>query len=205
MPKRVTKFRERTLVVLKPDTIQRGLMGEIISRFEKVGLKIVGMKFVWITEEMAQKHYSVGGDEWLEMVGSKSREAYKKQGIELTETNKEIGMKIRKGLEDYMSSGPVLAMVLEGDHVIKFVRKVVGATEPMSSEMGSIRGDFAFDTYQLSDIEERPIRNLIHASGSIEDAEKEIPIWFSKNEIFSYTLIIEKILYGPHYSEPGEM
>jgi len=201
MVRRVTTFKERTLVIVKPDGVQRGLIGEIISRFEKVGVKMVACKMVWPEPKQAEDHYSVGGKEWLLAVGEKSIDSYKKQGIEIKESPLDIGLRVKRNLVEYLVSGPVVVMVWEGDNAIAIVRKIVGNTEPLSAEMGSIRGDLALDTYRLSDVEERPIRNLVHASGNKEEAEKEIKIWFNDNEIMTYTLIIEKILYGPHYTE----
>jgi nucleoside-diphosphate kinase len=188
---------ERTLVIIKPDGIQRSLIGEIIKRYERVGLKMIALKMLVPTEEMAIKHYyEVGGDAWLEEVGRKAREAYKKKGLESPfTTNMDNGRAIMKSNAKYLSSGPVIAMIWQGNQAVGLVRKITGGTEPLSSDMGTIRGDFTLDTYQMADLDQRSIRNLIHASGLSEEAEKEIPIWFSENEILNYNHIQDKILY----------
>lgn len=188
---------ERTLVIIKPDGIQRTLIGEIIKRYERVGLKLLGLKMLIPTEEMAIKHYyEVGGDAWLEEVGRKAAASYEKKGMKSPfATFKENGIAIMNANAKYMSSGPVIAMVWGGNQAVALVRKITGGTEPLSSDMGTIRGDFTLDTYQMADVDQRSIRNLIHASGLVEEAEKEIPIWFNENEILNYRLIQDEILY----------
>lgn len=189
--------KERTLVIIKPDGVQRNLIGEIIKRYERVGLKLIATKMTIPTEEMAIKHYyEVGGDAWLEEVGRKARENYEKKGLKSPfETNMDNGRAIMGANAKYLSSGPVVAMIWQGNQATALVRKITGSTEPLSSDMGTIRGDFTLDTYQMSDLDQRSIRNLIHASGNTEEAEKEIPIWFKEDEIMSYTHLQEKILY----------
>lgn len=188
---------ERTLVIIKPDGVQRTLIGEIVKRYERVGLKLIALKMLVPTEDMAIKHYyEVGGDAWLEEVGRKARENYEKKGLKSPfATNMENGQAIMKANAKYLSSGPVIAMIWEGNQAVALVRKITGGTEPLSSDMGTIRGDFTLDTYQMADLGQRSIRNLIHASGNTEEAEKEIPIWFENKEILKYTHIQEKILY----------
>ncbi len=189
--------KERTLVIIKPDGVQRSLIGEIIKRYERVGLKMIALKMLIATEEMATKHYyEVGGDAWLEEVGRKAAAAYEKKGLKSPfATFKENGIAIMKSNAKYLSAGPVIAMVWQGNQAAGLVRKITGGTEPLSSDVGTIRGDLTLDTYQMADLDQRSIRNLIHASGNTEEAEKEIPIWFSENEILNYRLIQEQILY----------
>ena len=189
--------KERTLVVMKPDGVQRSLIGEIIKRYERVGLKLVAMKMLIPSEEMAIKHYyEVGGDAWLEEVGRKAREAYEKKGLKSPfETNMENGRAVMNSNAKYLSSGPVVAMIWQGNQAVGLVRKITGGTEPLTSDVGTIRGDFAIDTYAMADMDKRSVRNLLHASGSIEEAEKEIPIWFQEKEVLEYNHIQEKILY----------
>ena len=189
--------KERTLVMIKPDGVQRTLIGEIIKRYEQVGLKMIALKMVIPTEAMATKHYyEVGGDAWLEEVGRKAAASYEKKGLKSPfATFKDNGIAIMKSNAKYLSSGPVIVMIWEGNQAVALVRKITGGTEPLSSDMGTIRGDFTLDTYQMADFDQRSIRNLIHASGAVEEAEKEIPIWFSPEEILSYRLIQEQILY----------
>jgi len=188
---------ERTLVIIKPDGVQRSLAGEIIKRYERTGLKLIAMKIVVPGIEMAEKHYyDVGGEEWLEEVGRKARAAYEKKGLKSPyKTNRDNGMAVLKSNAKYLSSGPVIAMIWQGNQAVGLVRKITGATEPLSSDVGTIRGDFTLDSYAMADMDSRSVRNLIHASGTVEEAEKEIPNWFKKDEIVKYTHIQEKILY----------
>lgn len=189
--------RERTLVIIKPDGVQRSLVGEIIRRYERTGLKIVAMKMVIPTEEHATKHYyEVGGDAWLENVGAKARVAYEKKGLESPyATNKDNGWAVLKANAKYISSGPVICIVLEGNQACAIVRKITGSTEPLSSDVGTIRGDFTIDSYQLADVDQRSVRNMIHASGNPEESAKEIKIWFKDEELLEYKHIQEKMLY----------
>lgn len=184
-------------MIIKPDGIQRSLIGEIIKRYERTGLKLIAMKMLVPTEEMATKHYyEVGGDAWLEEVGRKAAAAYEKKGEKSPfPTFKDNGIAIMKSNAKYLSSGPVVAMIWQGNQAVGLVRKITGGTEPLSSDVGTIRGDFTLDTYQMADLDQRSIRNLIHASGTSEEAEKEIPIWFKEEEILAYNHVQDKILY----------
>lgn len=157
--------QERTFVAIKPDGVQRSLVGEVISRFERVGLKLVAMKMLVPTADHIEKHYE------------------------------KIDEKIRQHLITFMTSGPVVAMVWEGAHSVKIVRKIVGSTEPLTSDMGTIRGDFVLDSYAMSDADGRAVRNVIHAAGNTEEADMEIKHWFNKNELINYRNIQEGILY----------
>lgn len=148
---------ERTLVLVKPDGVQRGLIGEIISRFEKRGLKLVGMKMVWVDKDFSKQHYSAHVD----------KDFY-------------------KGLENFIISAPVVAMAVEGINAVELVRKVVGSTEPKSAPIGTIRGDFAHVSYEYADKKGISIKNLVHASGNKEEAEQEVGLWFSVEELFNY-------------------
>lgn len=189
-------IKEHTLVILKPDAIQRSLMGEILGRYERSGLKVVAMKFVIPSAEMARAHYMIGGEEWLETVGKKAAAAYEKKGLKSPyATYRENGVAILEANTKYLSAGPVLAIVLEGHQSVAIARKITGGTEPLSSDVGTIRGDLTIDSYQLADVDSRSIRNLIHASGTPEEAQKEIPIWFKPEEILKYRHIQEAILY----------
>lgn len=156
---------ERTFVAIKPDGIQRTLVGEVIKRFERVGLKLVGLKMLVATSSQVEKHYEL------------------------------LDEKIKKHLVKYMTSGPIIAMVWQGANSVKLVRKLIGSTEPLSSDVGTIRGDLVLDSYTLSDSDGRAVRNLIHASGNIEEAEKEISLWFTSTELVNYRLVAEEILY----------
>lgn len=187
--------RERTLVLIKPDGIQRGLIGEIIQRFERSGLKLVGLKMIVPTKDLVKKHYLTDPN-WMTITGQKTIESYKKKGkkppfedpVKVTEI-------VLKNLIYFLTSGPVVAMVWQGAHAIGIVRKITGGTEPLTSDVGTIRGDFTIDSYEISDTDGRAIRNLIHASGNATDAEKEVTLWFKKDELHNYRLIQEAIIY----------
>jgi len=195
MTKNLHHKKERTLVIIKPDGIQRTLIGEIIKRLERTGLKLVGIKMLVPTKEMVESHYTID-PEWRRITGEKRIKAAKDKGEKPpSEDPFEITAKILAHLKNYMTSGPVVAMVWEGAHVVKIVRKITGGTEPLSTDVGTIRGDFVLDSYVMSDGDGRAIRNLLHASGSVEDAEKEIALWFRPEELLNYLLIQEQILY----------
>jgi len=186
---------ERTLVIIKPDGVQRTLIGEIIERYERVGLKMTGLKMIISTPDLIEKHYTVD-PEWIRKVGEKSMKSYKEKGLKSPfKDPEECGRAVLERLKNYMSSGPAVAMIWEGNKAIGIVRKITGGTEPLTSDVGTIRGDFTIDSYDLADIDERAIRNLVHASGSVEEAEKEIAIWFNKDDIVKYNLVNNKILY----------
>lgn len=186
---------ERTLVILKPDAIQRSLMGEIIGRFERIGLKLIAMKMFVPTAEMIEQHYTLD-PEWRRVTGEKRIKAALDKGEQPPSTDPlEITRRVLEALVKYMTSGPVVAMVWEGAHAVKIVRKLTGGTEPLSSDVGTIRGDFVLDSYVMADSDSRAIRNLVHASGSVKEAEDEICHWFDDKEIMDYTLAQEQIIY----------
>jgi len=187
--------QEKTLVLIKPDGVQRGLIGEVIKRYETCGLKLVALKMVIPTKEMALKHYSTDPD-WAIKTGTKSFEAYEKQGRPLPGKDPvEFAEGIRRKLLDFMSSGPVVAMVWQGTGAVAIVRKITGSTEPLSSAPGTIRGDYTIDSYSAADTDSRAVRNIIHSSGSVDEAKAEIDVWFTKQEILSYRLSNEEIIY----------
>lgn len=187
--------KERTLIVIKPDGVQRSLIGEIIKRYENLGLKMVGIKMFVPTAEHVKTHYTLDPS-WKKNVGEKTISSYKKKGIKPpSEDPIEIGDRVVESLAKYITSGPVIAMVWQGAHSVEIVRKMTGGTEPLSSDVGTIRGDFVLDSYQMSDTDGRAVRNLIHASGSVEEAQNEIKLWFKDDEIISYRLVQEQILY----------
>jgi nucleoside-diphosphate kinase len=186
---------EKTFVIIKPDGVQRTLIGEIIRRYERVGLKLIGLKMVIPTVEKAEKHYTLDS-EWLKKVGEKSIQSYKAKGlVPPSEDPLEVGNKVLVRLVKFMTSGPVVAMVWQGAHAVQIVRKMTGGTEPLSSDIGTIRGDYVIDSYQIADVDDRAIRNVVHASGSVEEAINEINLWFKPEEILSYRLIQDAILY----------
>lgn len=187
--------KERTLVIIKPDGIQRTLIGEIIKRYERIGLKMIAIKTVVSSKEHIEKHYTLDSN-WRRVTGEKTIASYVKKGLKPpSEDPLEITAVILENLKKYMTSGPVIVMIWEGAHAVDIVRKITGGTEPLTSDVGTIRGDFVLDSYQISDNDKRSVRNLIHASGSTEEAEMEIAHWFDKNEIVSYRLVQEQIIY----------
>lgn len=186
--------KEKTLVLIKPDGVQRSLVGEIISRFERVGLKLVALKMLIPTEEQVQAQYGPSKEE-IVALGKRSIEKQTQSGIKVKKVPLEQGTEIVEKLKKFMKSGPVVAMVLEGNRAVAIARKLAGATEPLSSDVGTIRGDYTIDSYYMADADGRAVRNLIHAAESIEEAEREIKIWFSPEEILKYKIISEKILY----------
>lgn len=186
---------ERTLVIIKPDGVQRSLIGEIIKRYERAGLKMVALKMLVSNEAQVEKHYLID-PEWIQKVGEKSIASYAKKGLEPpTNDPKELGNRVLARLKKYMTSGPVIAMIWQGNQAVGIVRKITGGTEPLTSDVGTIRGDFTMDSYQIADMDNRPIRNLIHASGALDEAAKEIELWFAPAEIIGYRLVQEQILY----------
>lgn len=186
---------ERTLVLIKPDGIQRSLMGEIIKRYERIGLKLVAMKMLVATPEHIEKHYTLD-PEWRRITGEKTIKGYHDKGLTPpTEDPLEVTRVLLERLKKYMAAGPIIATIWEGAHAVKIVRKITGSTEPLMSDVGSIRGDFVLDSYQMTDSDGRSIRNLVHASGSPAEAEQEITHWFKPEEIIDYRIIAEQILY----------
>ena len=186
---------EKTFVIIKPDGVQRSLIGEVVGRFERIGLKLIAMKMVLPTETMAKKHYTID-PEWVRKTGEKSIANYKKKGLTPPSDNPlEIGNKVLETLIKYVTSGPVVTMVWQGAHAVAIVRKIVGGTEPLTSDVGTIRGDFVLDSYQMSDLDGRAVRNVIHASGSVDEAKGEIALWFKDSDIMKYNHIQDAILY----------
>lgn len=174
---------ERTLVLVKPDGVSRSLTGEIISRVERTGLKVVAMKMVRADENLLDKHYALVED-WAKELMRKSKSAAEKEGREFSFTDyMEFGALIQGRLKNTLKEGPVVAMVLEGQHAVSMTRKLVGATEPKQAVPGTIRGDFLLDSYEIADKEDRAVRNLIHASSDVKEAEREINLWFGEGEI----------------------
>ncbi len=191
---------ERTLVFLKPDGVQRGLVGEVVRRFERAGLKLVGMKMLWPTRELLEKHYPKD-EGFLKIIGGKTKEAFATYGLDVkretgTDDPAEIGRQVRGWLLEYVSSGPVVAFVVEGIHAVNTVRKLVGDTLPFRAAPGTIRGDFSIDSPTVANVAKRPVRNLIHASGSLEEAAVEIPLWFRATEVYEYHRADEHTMFG---------
>ena len=181
---------ERTLLLVKHDGVARGLMGEIIKRVERTGLKLIALEFLKSTHDLGENHYP-RTKEWLLKVGNRTLGDYQKKGINAkqvlgTDNPIEIGKLVKKWLIDYLIAGPVLAMVWEGPQAVKIVRKLAGDTIPANALPGTIRGDFGFDDPELANKQNRPIYNLIHASGEVAEANEEISLWFTGKEIYGY-------------------
>lgn len=167
---------QRTLVLLKPDAVQRNLIGEVIKRYEDAGLKVVELKMMVAPLEIIDKHYPRDED-YLRLIGEKSVKAG-----ENVEDPVEMGRMVVSWLRKFITSGPIVAMVLEGEDAVARVRKITGFTDPASAEKGTIRGDLGTDSILKANAEKRPVWNLIHASGNPKEAEHEINLWFGKSK-----------------------
>ncbi|MBU0460302.1 MAG: nucleoside-diphosphate kinase [Nanoarchaeota archaeon] len=177
---------EKTLILAKQDAIHRGLVGEIIRRFEQKGMRLAGMKLAMATKKILEEHYTK--DEAMQTeTGERTIKVWQENGREVKETALEIGNRIRQWNIDALQDKPVVAMVFEGFHSVEVGRKVVGHTEPRQALPGTIRGDFSAESYGLADFSKRTIINLVHASGKVSEAEREIETWFKKEEIIDYT------------------
>lgn len=181
---------QKTLVLLKPDAVERGLVGDIINRFEKAGLKLVAAKMVRPDETLANKHYPTDRIEFIEGMGKKTLGDYQKNGLNPfddfgTDNPREIGLQVQKWLVDFLTSGPLLALVLSGENAIGLVRELAGNTIPTIAEPGTIRADHSDDSPAKANAEKRAIKNLIHASGDQEEADFEINLWFTKDELLA--------------------
>ena len=191
--------KQRTLVIMKPDGVKRALVGQILERFERAGLKLVGMKMMWVDTERVGKHYTDNA-EYLISVGEKALENYQKCGLDPQEKlgtmdPLEVGKLVRKWNLDYMTNGPVVAMVLEAPHAVELVRKMVGHTFPQNAQPGTIRGDFSGDSTFISNQLQRSVKNLLHASGTEEEAKFEMELWFHESEMFDYERADEKLIW----------
>lgn len=186
--------KERTFVILKPDSIQRSLIGEIIQRIERSGLKLIALKFARASEDQCWAHYNKD-DAWFTEKGEKFVANLKASGATIDKEPIEYGKDIVRALVKFMTSCPLVMMIWEGNQSVAIVKKLVGGTEPATSDVGTIRGDLTLDTYELSNRDNRAVRNLIHCSDKPEEAIREIDIWFKPEEIMSYRLIAEEILY----------
>ena len=181
---------EQTIVLVKPDGVKKGIMGDVLARFERVGLKLVAGKLIWVNKTLVGKHYPLEKN-YLSSVGKKTLENYQKYGLDAgenlgTKDPVKIGELVRKWNMEFLSSGPVFAMLLEGPNAVIIVRKIVGHTFPSEAMPGTIRGDFSLDSAYDSNLQKRTTRNIIHASGSVKEAQFEKKLWFRRGEIYSY-------------------
>ncbi len=194
--------KERSLLLIKPDVLQRQIVGEILTRFERKGFKIIAMKMLNATEEQVGEHYE-DREEYLIEVGEKAKKGAEARGEDISNWNPlERGKMIRERNIQYLTCGPIVAMVLEGYGVISGVRKLLGNTSPASGDVGTIRDDYSLDTYQLADVVARSTRTMIHASDSVENAQRELAIWFNEDELCdNYETAVEKIFYDEGWEE----
>ncbi len=185
---------ERTFVIVKPDGVQRSLIGDIINRFERTGLKLVTLKLAILDEDRLWKHYNKD-EAWFEKKGTNIVKDRGEAGLPIEKEAIEYGKDIIRALVNFMKCGPVVIMVLEGNQAVAVVKKIVGETEPTTSDVGTIRGDLTVDSYAISAIDDRAVRNLIHCSDAPEEASREIALWLTPNEILDYRHVGEQILY----------
>lgn len=181
---------ERTYVMIKPDGVKKGLVGEVIKRFEQRDLKIVALEMFQPTFDQMDNHYPKDAA-WLKRLGGKTLSTYEKYELDPildfgTNDPEKLGPEIRKWLVDYMLSAPLVKMVVEGTHAVDMVRKICGPTLPYLADMGTIRGDFSIDSPALANAEKRAVANILHASETPEEAKHEIEHWFGANNIHSY-------------------
>ncbi len=172
---------ERTLVLVKPDGVQKHVIGAVIDRFERAGLKIIALKMLLAKKEQVERHY-VLEKAWYENSWNNTKKAMDAKGVKMTETPLELGTRIRNSLISGLMEGPIVAMVVEGDDAIARVRKIVGATSPDRAEEGTIRKMYSDDNYEKADKAGRAIRNIVHASDG-QTAGREISVWFSNSEL----------------------
>ena len=195
--------QERSLVLLKTDAVQRSLVGEIIKRFEQTGLKISALKMVNATEAQLLDHYNKD-DKWYQSKGEGVVKELKEQGKETNKEAIEYGKDIIRTVVKYMQASPIVAIVFEGNKAVSVVTKIVGSTEPSTSDVGTIRGDYTVDSFGHATYEDRAVRNLVHQSESPEEAEREIKIWFKEDEIMQYTTAQERIMYDVNLDGTNE-
>ncbi|MBI4973002.1 nucleoside-diphosphate kinase [Candidatus Roizmanbacteria bacterium] len=193
--------KQKALLIIKPDGVQRGLCGTILKRFEKVGLTIIGFKFMKADAQTVKNHYPEN-DVWFGKVGQRTLTNYAKKGLDVkkvfgTDDAVAIGKTVKNWLITYFQESPVLVAAVEGYETIEIVRKISGNTIPVLAAPGSVRGDFSHDTIDLANEQNRPLRNLIHASDAVEDGEKEVALWFKPEELFSYKRADEDLMFPP--------
>lgn len=195
------RFIERTALIIKPDGVRRGLIGEVISRLERMGLKVVGLKMVKPSKEHIDDFYPKE-KRWITRLGEKTLKTYQEYGVDAKEelgTNEayEIGKKVREWiLETWLAGAPVVVVAVEGVHAIANVRAMVGNTMPTFAEPGTIRGDFSIDSAVIANLVGRAVKNIVHASENPEEAKHEIEHWFSPEELFAYSRADEEIIIG---------
>ena len=189
---------ERTLIAIKPEAIQRQLIGEFTTKFEKRGLKLIACKMLAPNKELIEKHYP-DDENWYLATGTKTLKNYQERGVKVTIGPIEIAKIVHQRLIDHFLNRPMILMIWEGPHAIALGRKTAGATNPLIADIGSIRGDYSLESYELADDIERAAHTLVHASENSSEAEREIKIWFKDNEIYDYDLITETVFYSKEW------
>ena len=181
---------EKTFVLIKPDGVRKGLVGEIIKRFEQRDLKVVALEMIHPTRSEMDQHYPKD-EKWIRRLGEKTSATYQKYGHDIrrdfgsTDLMK-IGKTVRSWVLDFVTSAPMVKMVVQGVHAVDMVRKIVGPTMPYLAEMGTIRGDYSADSAISANIDRRAVFNLVHASETPAEARHEITHWFGKKGVFKY-------------------
>jgi nucleoside-diphosphate kinase len=196
--------KQRTYAMVKPDGVARGLIGEIISRIEKAGLKVVALKMIVPSEETVRIHLPLANQAWINRLGQKGLGTFSDLELDVleflgTDDADVIGLQVSEALIKYLTSGPVVCMIIEGINAIDMVRKLAGHTLPFKAEMGTIRGDFSVDSPAIANVEGRAIHNLFHASETPEEAENEIALWFGGEDENDYNRAGEDIMYSKTY------
>jgi nucleoside-diphosphate kinase len=195
---------QHTFCMIKPDGVMRGLIGEIIHRIEKSGMKVVALKMLTATPEMVKAHYPMEDQAWLDRLGDKGISTFEGLGLDVkahlgTDNKSEIGASVAESLVQFMTSGPVVAMIVEGIQAVDMVRKLAGHTLPFKAELGTIRGDFSVDSPAIANVEGRAIHNLFHASETLDEAKNEVQLWFGKEGVEQYMRSGEDTMYSKYY------
>ncbi len=195
---------QRTFCMIKPDGVMRGLIGDIVNRIEKAGLKVVAMKMVQVDGDFIRRHYPMSDEAWVLRLGEKSLSGFDNLEVSAkdilgTDDKAELGRGVTESLIGYMTSGPVVCFVVEGIQAIDMVRKLAGHTLPFKADVGTIRGDYSVDSPAVANAEKRSIHNLFHASETQAEATNEIKLWFGDKGIYSYSRADEGISYSKHY------
>jgi nucleoside-diphosphate kinase len=191
--------QETTVLIVKPDGVKRGLVGEVLKRVESRGLKIIAAKMINASREHAHSHYPQT-DEWLRGMGEKTLDNYRQYGKDPkkevgTDDPLEIGKQVSEWNVNFLTSGPMVAVAVRGIHAVDMVRKIVGKTIPAQAEMGTIRGDFSVDSPTLANAQKRALRNVVHASGDESEAAHELQHWFEEKELHDYKRAEEDIMF----------
>lgn len=192
--------KQRALIIIKPDAVKRGIIGEILQKFERVGLKIIALKLDWATKEQIKNHYPET-EAWFKKVGERTLTNYQKRNLDPkkilgTDNAVEIGKLIKLWFAEYITESPILLAIMEGYEAVHLVRKLTGETIPLFAQPGTIRGDYSHDFVELANERKRPIRSVIHATDEVEESSREIGNWFSPEEIFDYTRVDEETILG---------